>query len=100
MPALIADPPSLRPEIADVTRAGGGNVVPSFRRTKIIYTLGHGTESEAIVSEMLQHADVVRLNMAHATHDWTRRVIRRIRPRSAPISTRSRCRVFDRLRVI
>src|ERR1019366_5787782 len=30
-------------------------------------------------------ADVVRLNMAHATHDWTRDVIRRIRTVSARV---------------
>jgi pyruvate kinase len=52
----------------------------TFRRTKIIFTLGPATESEAMLEKMLRAgADIVRLNMAHAKHDWTRTVIRRIR---------------------
>jgi pyruvate kinase len=52
----------------------------SFRRTKIIFTLGPATESEAMLEQLLHAgADIVRLNMAHAKHDWTRTVIRRIR---------------------
>jgi pyruvate kinase len=55
-----------------------------FRRTKIIFTLGPATESEAMLEQMIAGgADIVRLNMAHATHDWTREVIRRIRAVSA-----------------
>lgn len=51
-----------------------------FRRTKIIFTLGPATESEEMLEKMLRAgADVVRLNMAHATHDWTRDAIRRVR---------------------
>lgn len=52
----------------------------SFRRTKIIFTLGPATESEEMLEKLiLAGADVVRLNMAHAKHDWTRDVVRRIR---------------------
>ncbi len=52
----------------------------SFRRTKIIFTLGPATESEEMLEKMIRAgADVVRLNMAHARHDWTRDVIKRIR---------------------
>src|SRR5690348_17325113 len=52
----------------------------SYRRTKIIFTLGPATESEEMLEKMLRAgADIVRLNMAHAKHDWTRDVIRRIR---------------------
>lgn len=51
-----------------------------FRRTKIIFTLGPSTESEEMLEKLIrQGADVARLNMAHADHEWTRRVIRRIR---------------------
>src|SRR5690606_6970376 len=51
-----------------------------LRRTKIIFTLGPATESEAVLEKLiLGGADVARLNMAHAKHDWTRMVIRRIR---------------------
>ncbi len=58
----------------------------SFRRTKIIFTLGPATESEAMLEQLIRAgADVVRLNMAHAKHDWTREVIRRIRAVSARV---------------
>lgn len=53
---------------------------PSFRRTKIIATLGPATESEEMLVKLVRAGvDVVRLNMAHARHDWTRLIIRRIR---------------------
>src|SRR5882757_2971098 len=52
----------------------------SLRRTKIIFTLGPATESEEMLEQMIRAgADIIRLNMAHAKHDWTRLVIRRIR---------------------
>ncbi len=52
----------------------------TIRRTKIIATLGPATESEEMLEKIiLAGVDVVRLNMAHATHDWTRMIIRRIR---------------------
>ncbi|MCW5549307.1 MAG: pyruvate kinase [Opitutaceae bacterium] len=51
-----------------------------FRRTKIIFTLGPATDSEAMLEKLIAAgADIVRLNMAHASHDWTRTVVRRIR---------------------
>ena len=56
----------------------------SLRRTKIIFTLGPACESEEMLEKLFRAgADVVRLNMAHAKHDWTREVIRRIRRVSA-----------------
>ncbi|MBC7368961.1 MAG: pyruvate kinase [Undibacterium sp.] len=59
---------------------------PCFRRTKIIFTLGPATESEAMLETLIRGgADIVRLNMAHAKHDWTRMVIRRIRAVSARV---------------
>jgi pyruvate kinase len=54
-----------------------------FRRTKIIATLGPATESEEMLVKLLEAGvDVVRLNMAHASHEWTRTIIRRIRAAS------------------
>ncbi len=54
-----------------------------MRRTKIIATLGPATESEEmLVKLIIAGVDVVRLNMAHAKHDWTRMIIRRIRAAS------------------
>ena len=53
---------------------------PDTRRTKIVFTLGPATESEAMLEKLIiSGVDVARLNMAHAKHDWTRMVIRRIR---------------------
>lgn len=61
--------------------------IDSFRRTKIIFTLGPATESEAMLETLIAGgADIVRLNMAHATHDWTRKIIRRIRAVSARVN--------------
>ena len=52
----------------------------TIRRTKIIATLGPATESEEMLEKLIRNGtDVIRLNMAHATHDWTRKIIRRIR---------------------
>jgi len=56
----------------------------THRRTKIIFTLGPATESEAMLEKLIRAgADVVRINMAHAKHDWTRTIIQRIRTVSA-----------------
>lgn len=58
----------------------------SFRRTKIIFTLGPATESEEMLEKLiLAGADIARLNMAHAKHEWCRMVIRRIRAVSAKV---------------
>ena len=58
----------------------------SIRRTKIIVTLGPATESEAMLEKLFRAgAGIVRLNRAHAKHDWTRMVIRRVRAVSARI---------------
>jgi pyruvate kinase len=60
--------------------------VDSIRRTKIIFTLGPATESDEMLEKLIRAgADIVRLNMAHAKHDWTREAIRRIRIVSARV---------------
>ncbi len=51
-----------------------------YRHTKIIFTLGPATAEEAVLEKIfLAGAVICRLNMAHATHAWTREMIRRIR---------------------
>lgn len=56
------------------------------RRTKIIVTLGPATEGEAMLERLIAAGvDIIRLNMAHAKHDWTRTVIRRIRDLSTRV---------------
>jgi len=50
------------------------------RQTKIIATIGPASESvEMLTSLIKEGVDVMRLNMAHATHDWIRQVTKRIR---------------------
>jgi pyruvate kinase len=46
--------------------------VPSyFRQTKIIATLGPATESKEMLAKLIvAGVDILRLNMAHATHQW------------------------------
>lgn len=56
------------------------SVKDSVRRTKIVFTLGPATESEEMLEKLMRAgADVARLNMAHAKHEWTRNAVRRIR---------------------
>src|SRR4030095_7656483 len=51
-----------------------------IRKTKIICTLAPPTESAEILREMVEAgANVFRLNMSHATHDWVRVIVPRIR---------------------
>lgn len=53
---------------------------PPLRQTKIVFTLGPATQSEEMLEKLIRNgADVARLNMAHADHEWTRMVIKRIR---------------------
>jgi pyruvate kinase len=49
-------------------------------RTKFICTLGPATESEETIGALIDTgADVFRLNMSHAPHDWAREMARRVR---------------------
>lgn len=51
-----------------------------MRRTKIICTLGPATESPEKLRELILHgANIFRLNMSHAPHDWVRTVVKNIR---------------------
>lgn len=51
-----------------------------LRKTKIIATLGPATESPEKLKELIQTGvNVFRLNMSHATHDWVRAIVPRIR---------------------
>src|SRR5580692_11573662 len=51
-----------------------------MRKTKIIATLGPATDSPEMLGRLIDAGlNVFRLNMSHAPHDWTRRVVRDIR---------------------
>jgi pyruvate kinase len=52
----------------------------NYRHTKIVATLGPATESpEQLEKLILAGADVIRLNMAHATEEWVLERVARIR---------------------
>ncbi len=57
-----------------------------MRKTKIICTLGPATESSEVLRQLLaQGADVFRLNMSHATHEWVREIVPRLRSIAAEL---------------
>ncbi|MDA7882018.1 pyruvate kinase [Akkermansiaceae bacterium] len=57
-----------------------------MRKTRIICTLGPATESREMLREMITAgADVFRLNMSHARHDWCRDVVKNIREISGEV---------------
>ncbi len=57
-----------------------------MRKTKIICTLGPATESSDILRRLMeQGADVFRLNMSHATHEWVREIVPRLRGIAAEV---------------
>lgn len=48
----------------------------NFRHTKVVFTIGPATRDEAVLERLLTvGVDVCRLNMAHASHDWTRETV-------------------------
>jgi pyruvate kinase len=50
------------------------------RHTKIVFTIGPATEDPAVLESLvLEGVDICRINMAHATHDWTREIVQRVR---------------------
>jgi len=51
-----------------------------MRKTKIICTLGPATEKTEILRQLIEKgSDVFRVNMSHATHEWVREIVPRIR---------------------
>ena len=51
-----------------------------MRKTKIVCTIGPATESPEMLARLIAAgANVFRLNMSHATHEWVRAVVPRIR---------------------
>jgi len=51
-----------------------------MRKTKIICTVGPATENTEVLRQLIQKgSDVFRLNMSHASHDWVRTIVPRIR---------------------
>jgi len=51
------------------------------RRTKVVFTIGPSTDSEEILELLIgtHFVDVCRINMAHANHEYVRKIVQRIR---------------------
>jgi len=59
-----------------------------MRKTKIICTLGPASDSNEKIRGLVQAgADIFRLNMSHARHDWVRDVVKRIRAAAAELGS-------------
>lgn len=59
---------------------------PSYRHTKIIATLGLATESKPKLIELIKAGvDIMRLNMAHASHQWVADAMWHIREASSEV---------------
>lgn len=72
-------PPSTDPDSADKLL---GNHAMS-RKTKLICTLGPATEAEETIGRLIDlGANVFRLNMSHAKHEWAREMASRVRRQS------------------
>lgn len=72
----------------DLAFSGRTPFLNAMRTSKIICTLGPATESPEMLAEMIKAgADIFRLNMSHATHDWVRTIVRNIRRVSADLGS-------------
>jgi pyruvate kinase len=50
------------------------------QKTKIIFTIGPATESEEKLEALINEGvDICRINMAHADHEWTAKIVKRVR---------------------
>lgn len=58
-----------------------------YRHTKIVATVGPSTESRERIAQLIESGlDVIRLNMAHASGDWVKGVVQRVREVSAEVN--------------
>src|ERR1700722_15115524 len=57
-----------------------------YRPTKIVATIGPATESPERLAQLIDSGvDVLRLNMAHATGDWVRSLVKKVREASGHV---------------
>ncbi|MFW5883483.1 MAG: pyruvate kinase [Verrucomicrobiota bacterium] len=50
------------------------------RQTKIVFTIGPATMEKPMLRKLIEEGvDICRINMAHADHEWTRMIVRRVR---------------------
>jgi pyruvate kinase len=52
----------------------------AYRHTKVVFTIGPATAEEDVLRQLVETGvDICRLNMAHAAHDWTVKVLGTLR---------------------
>lgn len=52
----------------------------SYRHTKVIFTIGPATDNEEVLEKLVRAGvDICRFNMAHATHEYVRATVERLR---------------------
>ena len=82
-------PPGTGPHLLCASRLAMGpskRLIGRMRKTKIICTLGPASDSDEVIKGLLQAgANIFRLNMSHARHDWVRDVVKRIRTIAADL---------------
>src|SRR3954453_20505876 len=68
--------------------AGDSLLSIGVRKTKIICTLGPATENAEMLKQMVEAGtNIFRLNMSHATHEWVRTIVPRIRAVATELGT-------------
>ena len=72
-----------------VPASGCFDAIPNsimYRHTKIVFTVGPASESEAMLRDLIgAGGNVCRINMAHATHPWCRVLVEKVRAISAEL---------------
>jgi pyruvate kinase len=59
-----------------------------MRKTKILITLGPATERQEMIERLIRSgANLIRLNMSHASHEWTRTVYSHVRDAARALNT-------------
>ena len=59
-----------------------------MRKTKILVTLGPATDTVANIETLIRAgANIIRLNMSHASHDWVRSVYAAVRQAATELNT-------------
>ena len=59
------------------------NIPPLPRFTKVIFTIGPATVDVGVLRGMIRKGvDICRINMAHASHEWTQKAVSAVREAS------------------
>jgi len=76
----------LRQDIPLDQRRVAATQQPHYRQTKVVFTIGPAVEDSDTLERLFrQGVDICRINMAHADHQWTRDICRRVRAVAARV---------------